>query len=154
MKLDRIDKRILAELQRDAGQSLVTLAEQVGLSKNPCWRRIQKLQDAGVIRARVALLDATALNLGVTVFMNIRTNQHSVEWVNKLTSAIADIPEIVEYYRMSGEVDYLLKIVAPNIGAFDAVYKKLISRVEIFEISSHFAMEELKSTTELPLNYI
>ena len=154
MKLDRIDKRILAELQRDAGQSLVTLAEQVGLSKNPCWRRIQKLQDAGVIRARVALLDATALNLGVTVFMNIRTNQHSVEWVKKLTSAIADIPEIVEYYRMSGEVDYLLKIVAPNIGAFDAVYKKLISRVEIFEISSHFAMEELKSTTELPLDYI
>jgi Lrp/AsnC family transcriptional regulator len=154
MKLDRIDKRILAELQRDAGQSLVTLAEQVGLSKNPCWRRIQKLQDAGVIRSRVALLDAAALNLGVIVFMNIRTNQHSVEWVKKFTTAIDDIPEIVEYYRMSGEVDYLLKIVAPNIGAFDAVYKKLISRVEIFEISSHFAMEELKNTTELPLDYI
>ena len=154
MKLDRIDKRILAELQRDAEQSIVTLAEQVGLSKNPCWRRIQKLQDAGVIRARVALLNPAALNLGVTVFMNIRTNQHSVEWVKKFTTTVNGIPEIVEYYRMSGEVDYLLKIVAPNIGAFDAVYKKLISRVEIFEISSHFAMEELKNTTELPLDYI
>jgi len=154
MKLDRIDKRILALLQRDAEQSLVKLADQVGLSKNPCWRRIQKLQEAGVIRARVALLDAAALNLGVIVFMNIRTNQHSAEWLAKFTAAIDDIPEIVEYYRMSGEVDYLLKVLAPTIGAFDAVYKKLISRVEILEISSHFAMEELKNTTELPLNYV
>ncbi len=154
MKLDRVDKRILALLQRDSEQSLVKLSEQVGLSKNPCWRRIQRLQEAGIIRARVALLDAASLNLGVIVFMNIRTNQHSAEWVEKFTTAIDDIPEIVEYYRMSGEVDYLLKILAPTIGAFDAVYKKLISRVEIFEISSHFAMEELKNTTELPLDYV
>ncbi|MCP4980744.1 MAG: Lrp/AsnC family transcriptional regulator [Gammaproteobacteria bacterium] len=152
--MDRVDKRILALLQRDSEQSLVKLSEQVGLSKNPCWRRIQRLQEAGIIRARVALLDAASLNLGVIVFMNIRTNQHSAEWVEKFTTAIDDIPEIVEYYRMSGEVDYLLKILAPTIGAFDAVYKKLISRVEIFEISSHFAMEELKNTTELPLDYV
>ncbi|MCP4876313.1 MAG: Lrp/AsnC family transcriptional regulator [Gammaproteobacteria bacterium] len=152
--MDRIDKRILALLQRDSEQSLIKLSEQVGLSKNPCWRRIQRLQEAGIIRARVALLDAASLNLGVIVFMNIRTNQHSAEWVEKFTTAIDDIPEIVEYYRMSGEVDYLLKILAPTIGAFDAVYKKLISRVEIFEISSHFAMEELKNTTELPLDYV
>ncbi len=154
MELDRIDKRILAQLQRDASQSLVSLAGQVGLSKNPCWRRIQRMQEAGVIRSRVALLDAASLNLDVIVFMNIRTNQHSAEWLKKFTTAIDDIPEIVEYYRMSGEVDYLLKIVAPTIGAFDAVYKKLISRVEISEISSHFAMEEMKNTTELPLKYI
>jgi len=154
MKLDRIDKRILAQLQRDSDQPLVKLADQVGLSKNPCWRRIQKLQEAGVIRSRVALLDAASLNLEVIVFMNIRTNQHSAEWLAKFAEVIDDIPEIVEYYRMSGEVDYLLKVVAPTIGAFDAVYKKLISRVEIFEISSHFAMEELKNTTELPLNYV
>ncbi|MCP4186660.1 MAG: Lrp/AsnC family transcriptional regulator [Gammaproteobacteria bacterium] len=153
MKLDRIDKRILAQLQRNADQPLIKLAEQVGLSKNPCWRRIQRLQEAGVIRSRVALLDAAALNLDVIVFMNIRTNQHSAEWLKKFTTTIDEIPEIVEYYRMSGEVDYLLKIVAPTIGAYDAVYKKLISRVEILEISSHFAMEELKNTTELPLSY-
>jgi Lrp/AsnC family transcriptional regulator len=154
MKLDRIDKRILSELQIDADQSLNKLADRVGLSKNPCWRRIQKLQEAGIIRARVALLDRAALNLGVIVFMNVRTNQHSAEWFSQFSAAIDDIPEIVEYYRMSGEVDYLLKILAPTIGEFDAVYKKLISRVEIFEISSHFAMEELKYTTELPLNYV
>ena len=154
MKLDRIDKRILAQLQKDSDQSLIKLADQVGLSKNPCWRRIQRLQEAGVIRSRVALLNRASLNLEVIVFMNIRTNQHSVEWVKQLNDAVEDIPEIVEYYRMSGEVDYLLKVVAPNIGAFDAVYKKLISRVEIFEISSHFAMEELKNTTELPLDYV
>ncbi|MFT4607914.1 MAG: Lrp/AsnC family transcriptional regulator [Chitinophagales bacterium] len=154
MRLDRIDKLILTELQRDADQSLIKLADRVGLSKNPCWRRVQKLQEAGIIRARVALLDATALNLNVIVFMNIRTNQHSAEWFSKFSAAINDIPEIVEYYRMSGEVDYLLKILAPTIGAFDAVYKRLISRVEIFEISSHFAMEELKYTTELPLDYV
>lgn len=154
MKLDRIDKGILEQLQRNSDQSLVTLADKVGLSKNPCWRRIQRLQEAGVIRSRVALLDPKSLNLRVIVFMNIRTNQHTAEWLKKFTAAIDDIPEIVEYYRMSGEVDYLLKILAPTIEAFDAVYKKLINRVDIFEISSHFAMEELKNTTELPLDYV
>ncbi len=154
MKLDKIDRHILEQLQRNSDQSLVKLADQVGLSKNPCWRRIQRMQKAGIIHSRVALLDRELLNLRVIVFMNIRTNQHSTEWLKQFTTAIDDIPEIIEYYRMSGEVDYLLKIVAPTIGAFDLVYKKLISRVDIFEISSHFAMEELKNTTVLPLDYV
>jgi len=154
MTLDKIDKRILEQLQINAEQSLVTLADKVGLSKNPCWRRIQRLQEAGVIRSRVALLDRYILNLDVVVFMNIRTNQHSAEWLNQFTMAVESIPEIVEFYRMSGEVDYLLKVVVPDIQSFDKVYKQLINQVEIFEISSHFAMEELKQTTELPLDYI
>jgi Lrp/AsnC family transcriptional regulator len=154
MKLDRIDKRILAEVQRDSDQSLVTLADKVGLSKNPCWRRIQRLQESGVIRSRVALLNPASLNLGITVFMSIRTNQHNSAWLKKFTTAIDNIPEIIEIYRMSGEVDYLLKIMTVDIEAFDAVYKNLISRVDLFEVSSHFAMEELKNTTQLPLSYI
>jgi len=154
MKLDKIDRHILEHLQRNSDQSLVNLADQVGLSKNPCWRRIQRMQESGIIRSRVALLDRKRLNLQVIVFMNIRTNQHNTQWLKQFTSVIDNIPEIIEYYRMSGEVDYLLKIVAPTIGAFDAVYKKLISRVHIFEISSHFAMEELKNTTVLPLDYV
>jgi len=154
MKLDRIDKRILEQLQIDSAQSLVTLADKVGLSKNPCWRRIQRMQEVGIIRGRVALLDRQALNLKVVVFMNIRTNQHSAEWLKQFTGAVESIPEIVEFYRMSGEVDYLLKIVVPDIQSFDKVYKRLINQVEIFEISSHFAMEELKQTTELPLDYV
>ena len=154
MTLDKIDKRILEQLQNNAEQSLVTLADKVGLSKNPCWRRIQRLQDAGIIRSRVALLDRMALNLGVVVFMNIRTSQHGPDWLTKFTGAVESIPEIVEFYRMSGEVDYLLKVVVPDIQSFDKVYKQLINQVEIFEISSHFAMEELKQTTELPLDYV
>ncbi|MFT5503946.1 MAG: Lrp/AsnC family transcriptional regulator [Gammaproteobacteria bacterium] len=154
MKLDRIDKHLLSEMQRDSGQSLVTLADKVGLSKNPCWRRIQRLQESGVIRSKVALLNPASLNLGITVFMSIRTNQHNIEWLKKFTTAINDIPEIIEIYRMSGEVDYLLKIMTADIETFDAVYKDLISRVDLFEVSSHFAMEELKNTTQLPLSYI
>jgi Lrp/AsnC family transcriptional regulator len=141
-------------MQRDSGQSLVTLADKVGLSKNPCWRRIQRLQESGVIRSKVALLNPASLNLGITVFMSIRTNQHNIEWLKKFTTAINDIPEIIEIYRMSGEVDYLLKIMTADIETFDAVYKDLISRVDLFEVSSHFAMEELKNTTQLPLSYI
>jgi Lrp/AsnC family transcriptional regulator len=154
MKLDRIDKRILAEIQQDSDQSLIVLADKVGLSKNPCWRRIQRLQESGVIRSKVALLNPTSLNLGITVFMSIRTNQHNSEWLKTFTTAIDNIPEIMEIYRMSGEVDYLLKIMTADIEAFDAVYKNLISRVDLFEVSSHFAMEELKNTTQLPLTYI
>jgi Lrp/AsnC family transcriptional regulator len=154
MILDKIDKRILEQLQSNTEQSLVTLADKVGLSKNPCWRRIQKLQEAGIIRSRVALLDRQALNLNVVVFMNIRTDQHSAEWLGQFTRAVESIPEIVKFYRMSGEVDYLLKVVVPDIQSFDKVYKQLINQVEIFEISSHFAMEELKQTTELPLDYV
>ena len=154
MSLDRFDTRILALLQCDANLPLSEIAERVGLSKNPCWRRIQKLQSSGYIKGKVALLDSGMLNVGVTVFINVRTNQHSKEWLGTFSAAVEAMPEIVEFYRMSGDVDYILKVLVPTVEAFDKVYKRLISRVDIFEVSSHFAMEELKNTTALPLDYV
>lgn len=151
--LDSYDKKILALLQEDADLSLAEVAECVNLTKNPCWRRIQKLQSSGLILKKVALLDAKQLNLGVTVFVNIRTTQHTVEWLDNFAEVVNDIPEIVEFYRMSGDVDYLLKIVVPSIDAYDAVYKKMIKQVHISNVSSYFAMEEIKNTTALPLHY-
>lgn len=151
--LDNVDKKILALLQDKADLSLNEVAERVNLSKNPCWRRIQKLQDSGVIRKRVALLDAKQLNLGVTVFVNIRTTQHTVEWLKNFARVVDEIPEIVEFYRMSGDVDYMLKVVVPSIEAYDAVYKRMIKKVDIANVSSYFAMEEIKNTTALPLGY-
>jgi Lrp/AsnC family transcriptional regulator len=148
-----MDRKILALLQENADLSLNEVAERVGLTKNPCWRRIQKLQDSGVIKKKVALLDARKLNLGVTVFVNIRTTQHTVEWLKKFARVVDEIPEIVEFYRMSGDVDYMLKIVVPSIEAYDAVYKKMIKKVDIADVSSYFAMEEIKNTTALPLGY-
>ena len=154
MALDRFDTRILDLLQHNADLPINEIADRVGLSKNPCWRRIQKLQAQGLIKRRVALLDAKKLNVGVTVFINVRTNQHNREWLQHFSNAVAEIPEIVEFYRMSGDVDYILQVVVPSVEAFDKVYKDLITKVDIFEVSSHFAMEELKNTSVLPLNYL
>lgn len=151
---DSYDRRILDCLQEDAEISLAELAERVNLTKNPCWRRIQKLQQSGVIRKKIALLDADKLNLGVTVFVNIRTNQHSAEWLQQLKDVVDGIPEIVEFYRMSGDVDYTLKVVVPSIGAYDSVYRKMIEQIDIYNVSSYFAMEKLKNTTALPLDYV
>ena len=153
MSIDRFDRRILAILQADADISIADLAERVGLSKNPCWRRVQKLQSAGVIARRVALLDAASLNVGTTVFVKIRTNQHSLEWLQRLSAAVDALPEVTEFYRMAGDMDYLLKVVVPSIEAFDTVYKRLIEKIDIFEVSSYFAMEEIKNSTQLPLDY-
>ncbi len=151
--MDAIDRKILGALQEDAGRAVAEIAEQVGLSPSPCWRRIQKLEADGVIRGRVALLDPEKLNVGVTVFMAVRTDRHELGWLETFAAAVADIPEIVEFYRMSGEVDYLLKVVAPDIAGFDAVYKKLIARVPLSDVTSSFAMERIKETTALPLDY-
>ena len=153
MTIDNFDRRLLALLQENASLSVNELAERVGLSPSPCWRRIQKLEAEGYIRARVALLDPRKMNLGVTVFAAIRTNQHSVEWLAAFSRAVVDIPEIVEVYRMSGQIDYMLRIVVPDIDAYDRVYKKLIAAIELYDVSSTFAMEVLKSTTVLPLEY-
>ena len=150
---DQFDLKILACLQEDADLSLHEIAERVNLTKNPCWRRIQKLQGSGLIRKKVAVLDAKKLGLGVTVFVNINTNQHTAEWLDKFAKVVNDIPEVVEFYRMSGDVDYMLKIIVPSIQAYDEVYKKIIKRIEIINVSSHFAMEEIKNTTALPLHY-
>ena len=151
--LDGLDRRILVELQRDASQSVTQVAERVGLTTTPCWRRIQRLEREGVIRSRVALLERQRLNLGVVVFVSIRTNQHSRDWFERFRAAVAEISEVVEFYRLSGEIDYLLRVVVPNIDAFDAVYQRLIEKVDLYDVSSSFAMEEIKYTTALPVHY-
>lgn len=151
--MNRIDVNILAHLQEDSTVPVATLAERVGLSTTPCWRRVQNLEKAGVIRKRVALLDGKALNVGVTVFVRLRTSQHSYAWLEDFAAKVAAIDEVVEFYRMSGDVDYLLKIVVPDIASYDAVYKRLIKSAEFSDVSSSFAMEEIKYTTALPLGY-
>lgn len=152
--MDRLDRKILKLVQEDATASVADIAKAVGLSTTPCWRRIQKLEDEGVIRKRVALLDPAAVNARVTVFVSIRTNSHSIEWLKRFSEVISDFPEVVEFYRMSGEIDYLLRVVVPDIEAFDAFYKRLISKIEIRDVSSTFAMEQIKYTTEMPLDYM
>jgi Lrp/AsnC family transcriptional regulator len=152
--LDRIDQKILALLQTDATLSVADIAGRVGLSPTPCWRRIQNLEAAGVIKARVALLDPEKLDVGVTVFVSVRTSQHNAAWLERFAKAVMEIPEVVEFYRMSGEVDYLLRIVVPSIAGYDAVYKRLIRAADLTDVSSSFAMEQIKSTTALPLTYV
>ncbi|MBI3452788.1 MAG: Lrp/AsnC family transcriptional regulator [Rhodospirillales bacterium] len=153
MPLDPIDQKILTLLQEDATLPVGEIATRVGLSPSPCWRRIQKLEQDGIIRARVALLDADKINVGVTVFVAVRTSQHDLAWLERFAEAVRDIPEVVEFYRMSGDVDYLLRVVVPDIAAYDAVYKRLIGRVALSDVSSTFAMETIKFTTALPVDY-
>jgi Lrp/AsnC family transcriptional regulator len=151
--MDRIDRKILESLQDDSTLSIGQIAERCGLSVSPCWRRIRKLEESGVIVRRVALLDPDKLNVGVTVFVSVRTNQHSREWAEAFCGAVAKIPEVVEFYRMSGQIDYLLRVVVPDIAGYDRVYKKLIELAELYDVSSSFAMERIKYTTTLPLDY-
>ena len=150
--MDRIDKAILSLLQRDTTMPVAELGRRVGLSTTPCWRRIQKMEEEGVIRGRVAVLDPAKVNANVTVFVSVRTASHEGEWLRRFSEVVADFPEVMEFYRMSGEVDYLLRVVVPDIAAYDAFYKRLISRIDIADVSSSFAMEQIKYTTELPLD--
>ena len=152
--MDRIDKEILTLLQDNADLPLAEIASRVKLSSTPCWRRIQRLEEQGYIQRRVAILDAKKLNVGVTVFVLLRTNRHNQEWIERLREIVNAIPEVVDFYRMSGSIDYLLRVAVPDIAAYDAVYKKLTEHIEIFEVSSSFAMEELKHTSALPLDYL
>ena len=149
--LDARDRQILEILQADAMTPLAEIAERVGLSTTPCWRRIQRLEQEGVILRRVALLDPARLNVGVSVFVAVRTNQHNAAWLKRFRRALDALPEIVEAYRMSGEIDYLLRVVVPDIAGYDAVYQRLIELVELFDVTSSFSMEVLKQTTALPL---
>jgi Lrp/AsnC family transcriptional regulator len=152
-KLDATDRKILALLQQNAETPLADLAQAVNLSSTPCWRRIQRLREHGFITRQVALVDARKINLAVTAFVAVRTNQHNQAWFDSFRDAVRDIPEIVEFYRMSGDVDYLLRVVVPDIAAYDAVYKRLIRSIDLSDVSTSFAMEELKFTTALPLDY-
>lgn len=151
--MDEIDRRILACLQQDATLPVAEVAARAGLSTSPCWRRIQNLEKAGVIQRRVALLDPAKMNVGVTVFVRVKTSQHNPDWLERFAKGVAQIEEVVEFYRLSGDVDYLLRVVVPDIAAYDAVYKRLIAVAELADVSSNFAMEALKHTTVLPVGY-
>ena len=148
-----MDRKILDILQKDCTMPVAEIGKQVGLSTTPCWRRIQKLEETGVIQRRVAVVDPKKVNVGVTVFVSITTSHHTQEWLDRFHAALKDFPEVVEFYRMSGAVDYLLRVVVPDIERYDHFYKRLISKIELSDVSSAFAMEQIKFTTALPLDY-
>lgn len=152
--MDRIDKNILQLLQHDATLPVADIAKKVGLSTTPCWRRIQKMEEDKIIQRRVAILDNKKVNVGVTVFISIKTDQHNTEWLTRFAEIITEYEEVVEFFRMSGQIDYLLKVVVPDIEAYDEFYKKLVADIEIEDVSSAFAMERIKDTTILPLAYV
>jgi Lrp/AsnC family transcriptional regulator len=151
--LDATDKRLLAELQRDATLSLDALSERASLARNSCWRRVARLGDAGVIKARVALLDPEAVNVKLMVFVAVRASRHSADWAERFRAAIKDMPEIVGAYRTAGEIDYILQARVPDVGAYDALYQRLIARIDMLDVSATFVMETMKETTEIPLGY-
>lgn len=149
--LDSTDKAILNLLQNDASISVADIAETINLTVSPCWRRIQNLEANGYIEKRVALLNRQQLDLGIDVFVFIKTNQHNDEWIEQFYGALDSLPEVVEAYRMSGEVDYLIRVVVKDIKAYDEFYKNLVSRVKLADVSSSFAMERIKYTTAVPI---
>lgn len=151
ISLDQVDRKILHFLQQDASITIKELAEKVHLSPTPCWKRIQRMEENGVIRSRVVLLDPDKVDAGITVFLAIKTDKHNAEWSQKFAEVMSSFPEIVEIYRMSGEVDYLLRIVVPDIPAYDALYKSIIGKIALTDMTSMFAMEQMKYTTALPV---
>jgi len=151
LEIDTLDHKILDSLQRDATLSLDALGAQVGLSRNACWRRIKALEDAGVITGRVATLDAAAPGFGLSVFMQIKTSSHTAEWLAKFSTATKALPEIQGVYRMSGDLDYLIRARVADMAGYDALYQRLIARVPLQDVSASFVMEEIKDTAHLPL---
>ena len=152
--LDKTDKEILVLLQKCADISISDIADAVNLSSSPCWRRIQRLEAQGYIRNRVALLDREKMNVGITVFVSVRANRHAADWVDLFRDVVNSTPEIIEAHRLSGDTDYLLRVVVPSIQSFDRVYKTMINKLEFTDVSSSFSMEELKYTTAIPVTYV
>ena len=152
--MDRIDRKLLAILQTDSTLPIAQMAERVGLSQTPCWKRIQRLEAEGVIERRVALLSPERLGLGLTVFVSIESGDHSPAWLVRFAEAVASFPEVVEVHRMAGDIDYMLRVVTRDIAAYDRFYKRLIGVVPIKNVSSRFSMERVKSTTALPLDEV
>ena len=148
--MDKTERSILALIQADASLSIGEVADRVGISKSACWRRIQKLEEDGVIEGRVTLLNAGALDLPLTVFITIKTNQHNERWARNFKAVVADIPGILEVHRMGGEIDYLIKAVVKDMPGYDKLYQQLI-KADLFDVTSSFVMEEIKRTTALPL---
>ncbi|MEO1193301.1 MAG: Lrp/AsnC family transcriptional regulator [Pseudomonadota bacterium] len=151
--LDPLDKKLLKLLQRDVSLSLEAVGKAVGLSRNACWRRLRRLETEGYITGKVAVLDPAKVNLGLTVFIAVRTNQHSAAWAETFRRATASLPEIQGVYRTSGDLDYLIKARVPDVAAYDALYQRLIQKVELADVSASFVMEEIKEATALPLSY-
>ena len=151
-KLDRIDRQILGLIQADASLPIQQVADKVGLSVNPCWRRIRQMESAGIIQGRVALVDPEKVGLGLTVFVRVKTREHSADWARTLNEVIAAMPEILECHRIGGDVDYLLKVVVENMAGYDRTYRELIERLpSLADVSALFSMERLKSVTGLPI---
>jgi Lrp/AsnC family transcriptional regulator len=149
--MDTIDRKILAVLQEDASRSVADIGKDVGLSATPCWKRIQKLDAEGVIQKRVALVDQNKVGLGITVFVSIEVGDHSAEWLEHFAGEVSAMPQVMEFYRMAGDVDYMLRVVVPDVQSYDAFYKRLIAVVPLRNVTSRFAMEKIKATTALPL---
>ncbi len=149
--MDAIDRKILSVLQEDASLSVAEIGQRVGLSSTPCWKRIQRLEADGVIRKRVALVDAEKIGLGITVFVSVETGDHSQEWLQTFAQLVGAMPEVMEFYRMAGDVDYMLRVVVADIQGYDTFYKKLIGAIPLKNVTSRFAMEKIKSTTTLPI---
>jgi Lrp/AsnC family transcriptional regulator len=149
--MDKADRDILVHVQRDATQSVADLAARVGLSTTACWRRLQKLEGAGVIRGRVALVDGAKVGLGLSVFVAIKTNKHNIEWLEDFTRKVVAMPQVIGFFRLAGENDYLLHVVTRDIASYDAFYKQLVGIAELADVTSSFAMEEIKYTTVLPI---
>ncbi|WNN45386.1 MULTISPECIES: Lrp/AsnC family transcriptional regulator [Winslowiella] len=151
--LDKTDRKLLALLQNDCTLSLQALADAVNLTTTPCWKRLKKLEDDGIIRGRVALLDGEKLGLSLTAFMLIKTHQHSSEWYQQFVDVVQSMPEVMAFYRMAGEYDYLLRIQVADMKRYDAFYKRLVNGIPgLIDVTSSFAMEEIKYTTALPVN--
>jgi Lrp/AsnC family transcriptional regulator len=149
--MDAIDRKILSVLQQDASLSVAEIGNRVGLSSTPCWKRIQKLEAEGVIQRRVAVVDPEKIGLGVSVFVAIETGDHSEEWLKRFADVVGAMPEVMEFYRMAGDVDYMLRVVCASIQDYDVFYKKLISAIPLKNVTSRFAMERIKQTTALPI---
>jgi Lrp/AsnC family transcriptional regulator len=154
ISLDKFDCAILAALQADATLSIAALSEKVGLSSTPCWKRVRRLEDEGYIQARVSIINRNKVGLPVTVFVSVRTTEHDEKWLATFAEAVTHMPEVQEFHRMSGDVDYLLKVVTSDIDGYDRFYKKLIKAVKLSGVSSAFSMEQIKSTTALPLDLV
>ncbi len=150
--LDPIDRKILSLLQNNVGLSIVEIGQKVGLSQTPCWKRIQKMEQAGIIKARVAILDPKRLGLGLTVFVIVRTNQHDDIWLQKFSRGVKEMPEVTGIWRMAGDIDYLLRVLVKDMEAYDSFYKRLIKRVALNDVSSVFVMEEIKYSTMIPID--
>jgi Lrp/AsnC family transcriptional regulator len=149
--MDAIDRKILTVIQGDASLSVAEIGSRVGLSSTPCWKRIQRLEAEGVIQKRVALVDQDKIGLGITVFVSIETGDHSQDWLDRFAQTVSAMPEVMEFHRMAGDVDYMLRVVVPDIQGYDTFYKKLIATVPLKDVTSRFAMEKIKYTTALPV---